>query len=822
MNLRSPDRIRIPTIALACLSATALAAGQPNIVFIHVDDLGWQDTSVPMHDEPTPFNRRYRTPSMQRLADDGAVLTANYAAAPVCTPSRTSLMTGQSPARSHITYWTLHRDRDTSRTHPVLQAPDWNVNGLQKEDVTLPRILRQAGYRTIHVGKAHFGAHGTSGADPKHLGFDVNIAGHASGAPGSYLGIHRFMNSRDPGRFDRTSVWDVPGLDAWHDREVYLTEALTEEAVRELDLALAAETPFFLHFAPYGVHTPIMSNDRYAEHYESLPAREAAYATMIESVDAAVGALLDRLDEHGIGNETIVVFTSDNGGLSAHGRDGPPHTHNAPLRSGKGSAYEGGTRVPGIVRWPGVTEPGTRVDTPIVTHDWFPTLIDAAGANSLISSLHPVDGRNLRDALRGRATDLDDERTILWHQPHQWGARGPGIHPYTAIRRGDMKLIHRHADGGLELYDVANDPGERIERSSLDPERTAAMAALLSETARSREAQPSIDRRTGRPVPWPDEPDDRRPHAPDGMVWIPGGTFLMGADDGYPEERPVHQVTVDGFLMDRHEVTNAQFAEFVEDTGYITYAERPPLAEDYPGVAEDLLVPASAVFASPEAVSDLRDIGQWWSLVPGANWSHPEGPGSTIETRMDHPVVHVAYEDAAAYAKWAGKELPTEAQWEFAARGGLEGRRYAWGDELTPDDRWMTNTWQGRFPVVDEGLDGHRGTAPVGSYPPDARGLVDMTGNVWEWCSDWYSDDWYERSHEPNPKGPASDTIVDRSSPAGHRRVTRGGSHLCSEGFCIRYRPAARMPVTPDSSLSHTGFRCVRSAPSDQEPSGTP
>lgn len=818
--IQTPIHAMTCTAMLLCLGGTAIGAPQPNIVFVHVDDLGWQDTSVPMHETVTELNERYRTPSMQRLADSGAVLTSNYAAAPVCTPSRTSLMTGQAPARTHITYWTLHRDQDTSRAHPHLQAPHWNMNGLHEEDVTLPLLLRRAGYRTIHVGKAHLGAHDTSGADPTRLGFDVNIAGHASGAPGSYLGIHRFMNTKNPQRFEPTSVWDVPGLEDWHDQDIYLTEVLTEEALGELDRAHKDGTPFFLHFAPYAVHTPIMPNEQYAEHYESLPAREAAYATMIESVDTAVGAILDRLAEHGLQEHTIVVVSSDNGGLSAHARDGKPHVHNAPLRSGKGSAYEGGTRVPGIVRWPGVTRPGSRIDTPVVTHDWFPTLLDAAGATSLISPLHHVDGQDLHATLAGESTDLETERVILWHQPHQWGARGPGILPYTAIRQGDWKLIFRHADGGLELYDLSSDLGERNELSTLKPQRTRAMAALLSETARAHGAQPSIDTRTGRAVPWPDEMDDRHPAAPDGMTWIPGGTFTMGSSNGYREERPEHQVTLDGFFMDTNEVTNAQFARFIEDTGYVTIAERIPEADDYPDAPPELLVPASAVFHAPSSISNRLDIGQWWSLVPDADWRHPEGPGSSIANRMDHPVVHVAWDDAQAYADWAGKQLPTEAQWEYAARGGLEARPFNWGDEYVPGGTWMANTWQGRFPVQDDELDGHGGSAPVGSFPSNGWGLHDMAGNAWEWCADWYSEDWYERSGRRNPTGPAMDTIVDNESPAGPRRITRGGSFLCSPEFCIRYRPAARMPVTPDSSLSHTGFRCVR--PASQDPSGTP
>ncbi len=306
-------------------------------------------------------------------------------------------------------------------------------------------------------------------------------------------------------------------------------------------------------------------------------------------------------------------------------------------------------------------------------------------------------------------------------------------------------------------------------------------------------------------------PTDEAPGpAPDGMVWIPGGTFTMGSDTGYPEEAPAHEVSVDGFWMSVHEVTNRQFANFVEETGYVTVAERPMNPADFPGVPAEALVPSSVVFVPPES-ADLRGaITQWWKIVPGANWRHPEGPGSSIEDRMDHPVVHVAYEDAEAYAKWAGGRLPTEAEWERAARGGLEGKTYAWGDELQPDGKTMANTWQGRFPVENDEGDGFYRTAPVGSYPPNGYRLQDVAGNVWEWTSDWYSPSYYrESTGMHNPQGPPQEKSFDPSEPGLAKRTTRGGSFLCADNYCRRYRPAARSPVTPDTGTSHIGFRIV-------------
>ena len=294
------------------------------------------------------------------------------------------------------------------------------------------------------------------------------------------------------------------------------------------------------------------------------------------------------------------------------------------------------------------------------------------------------------------------------------------------------------------------------------------------------------------------------------MVWVPGGTFRMGSDTHYPEERPVHLMTVAGFWMDRYEVTNERFARFVEDTGHVTAAERAPSAADYPDALPELLVPASAVFRPPGRRVDLRDPYQWWMHVPGADWRHPNGPDSSLDGLARHPVVHVTYEDAAAYARWAGKQLPTEAEWERAGRGGLDGATYAWGEDFAPGGRYMANTWQGEFPVRNLALDGFETTAPVGSFPPNRYGLHDMIGNVWEW-----TDDWYRPGHRVAAEccGPRDRELSeDPTAPAGARvprRVIKGGSYLCAPNYCRRYRPAARMAEPVDTSTSHLGFRCV-------------
>jgi len=302
--------------------------------------------------------------------------------------------------------------------------------------------------------------------------------------------------------------------------------------------------------------------------------------------------------------------------------------------------------------------------------------------------------------------------------------------------------------------------------------------------------------------------------APEGMAWIPGGTFLMGSDRHYPEERPAHRVSVDGFWMDAHAVTNDEFARFVAATGYVTVAERTPDPADYPGAKPELLVPGSAVFRKPAHRVDLRNPYEWWAYVPGADWRHPQGPDSSIDGLGDHPVVHVAYEDALAYARWAGKDLPTEAEWEFAARGGLDGATYAWGDEFLPGGRFMANTWQGEFPIQNLALDGYEWTAPVGSFPPNGYGLYDMIGNVWEWTRDWYQE--YGaviRSccASTNPRGGEREASYDPRTPDNRipRKVIKGGSYLCAPNYCRRYRPAARLAQPVDTSTCHLGFRCV-------------
>jgi len=316
---------------------------------------------------------------------------------------------------------------------------------------------------------------------------------------------------------------------------------------------------------------------------------------------------------------------------------------------------------------------------------------------------------------------------------------------------------------------------------------------------------------------------------PHGMVWIPGGEFSMGATDqptagatvmhAADDARPIHRVYVDGFWMDETDVTNEEFSRFVTATGYVTIAERTPTAEEFPGAPPENLYAGSVVFSPPAHAVPLNDHYRWWAYVKGANWRHPEGPHSDLKGREKYPVVQVAYPDALAYANWAGKRLPTEAEWEFAARGGLAGKRYPWGNEFQPNGKWMANTHQGHFPDSDTGDDGFVGIAPIAQFPPNGYGLYDMAGNVWQWTNDWYRPDYYQQlavagGVTRNPQGP--DTPFDPAEPTEKKRVHRGGSFLCSDQYCSRYIVGTRGKGEVTTGTNHLGFRCVKPATANQ------
>ena len=507
---------------------TAQAAGPPNVLFILADDLGWQDSSVAFGSKRTELNRRFETPALERLASEGTLFTQAYACA-VCSPTRVSLFTGQNAARHGVTQWTyLSGDQPSSDLHhPTLDPAEWNWNGLQPvaanpgphavHAIALPERLRQAGYRTLHFGKGHLGARGTPGADPQAFGFDVRVGGRDAGGAGSYRGMQRFGALKHP-----NGPWRAWDLDHYFDQDVHLSEALTREATAAIRQATADGVPFFCYLAHYAPHTPIEPDERFAPRFRAagLDEPEAAYASLVSGVDRSVGDLLALLDELGVADDTLVVFTSDNGGLS-HAKRGmsAPHTHNRPLSSGKGSHHEGGIRVPLIVRRPGVVSAGARNDVPVIVEDWFPTLLDVAGAAPPPADDHPVDGLSLRPLWEGRPPAELTDRALIWHFPNFWGplaaepVRGPGMGPCSVIRRGDWKLIYYHdrttdeqtAAGPFELFNLADDVSESTNLAARRPAVTKKLASELGRTLRDRGAVLPVRRATGHRVPWPDE-----------------------------------------------------------------------------------------------------------------------------------------------------------------------------------------------------------------------------------------------------------------------------------------------------------------------------
>ena len=508
----------------ACQGGTR-PGGQPNIILFLVDDMGWQDTSLPFHTEPTVWNSLYRTPNMERLASGGMRFTDAYAASPVCSPTRVSMMTGKNPARTNVTDWVGHGIYGNQ----YVQAPDWETDGLQPgREQTLPEILRSGGYRTIHIGKGHFGGSGTPGADPARLGFDVNIAGGRSGSPdGSYF--LPWDSIRHPGLGDYP-----PGT--------YINDALTREANGQIDRAVADGVPFFMNMAHYAVHTPIVGqgDPTYLDGYRDRPDPEDDYAALLESMDASLGSILDNLESHGIAENTLVVFFSDNGGLSNHTRNAeatystPSGTdvrferdrHNSPLKGGKGSAYEGGIRVPMIVSWAGQSPdnpainsrlpmvPGSVSMRPVISDDLLPTLINAAGLTESGEFSRGIDGVDLSPLLRGEEA-AHAGRAIYIHYPHQWYRDigvGLGIQPFTAMRKGPLKLIYFYGDGyrdgqGLdpwfELYDLRQDIGETIDLAQSRPEVVRSMAQEMNGWMVEVGAQTPVSKTTNQAVPLP-------------------------------------------------------------------------------------------------------------------------------------------------------------------------------------------------------------------------------------------------------------------------------------------------------------------------------
>ena len=508
-------------LLLASLSGASLmqAQQQPNIILFLVDDMGWQDTSVPFYSEPTPLNNRYRTPNMERLARMGVKFTEAYACA-ISSPTRCSLMSGMNAARHRVTNWTLNYDQKTDATSEVIQLPDWNYNGIQPAGTTqaadlknstpitsLPQILHQNGYYTIHCGKAHFGAKGTSGADPSTMGFDVNIAGGANGAPGSYLGTRNFGQG---------SPFEVLGLEKYYGQNIFLTEALTLEAIEAMKLPIGEKRPFYLYMSHYAVHSPYDDDVRFSDYYRNRPdaqlhaplnENEARYAALVEGMDKSLGDLLDFLESQPeVAANTIVLFMSDNGGQGLNNvRQGrASRDPNYPARGGKGSAFMGGVHEPMMVYWPGVTVAGSECNQRVMIEDFFPTILDMAGVKEY-STVQTVDGVSFTDVLRNPSARY--ERPIIWHFPNLWGEsqnKEEGYGAYSSILKGDYHLIYHWETQQRRLYNVREDVSEQHELSNEMPEVAESLARELTDYLKSTDAQCPVYKATSEACPYPD------------------------------------------------------------------------------------------------------------------------------------------------------------------------------------------------------------------------------------------------------------------------------------------------------------------------------
>ncbi|WP_072541755.1 sulfatase [Bacteroides mediterraneensis] len=508
---------------LACnlwaINSVVAQNARPNIIMFLVDDMGWQDTSVPFNgNEVSTLNLRYQTPNMERLARLGVKFTQAYSCA-ISSPTRCSLMSGMNASRHRVTNWTLEFDQKTDANSDVIELPDWNYNGIQPEATkgvinnsvaitSLPQILKDNGYRTIHCGKAHFGARTTPGADPSNMGFDINIAGGPNGAPGSYLGIKNFGEG---------SPFAVKGLEKYHGQDIFLTEALTIEAIKEMKKAVNEKIPFYLYMSHYAVHTPIEDDKRFSNNYRGkydrqlkskLGEKEAKYAALVEGMDKSLGDIMDYIQsDPKLAQNTIILFMSDNGGQAlGYCREGVPNRDpNYPARAGKGSAFMGGVREPMLVYWPGVTKPGSICLQKVIIEDFYPSIIEMAGIHDY-HTVQIVDGKSFVRCLKN-VSDIDSNKSIVWHFPNLWGETQDieeGYGAYSSILKGDYHLIYNWENGRFRLYNVKDDLSEQIDLSERLPEIVKKLSSELSDYLRERNAQRPSLKSDGKILPYPD------------------------------------------------------------------------------------------------------------------------------------------------------------------------------------------------------------------------------------------------------------------------------------------------------------------------------
>ncbi|WP_316838652.1 sulfatase [Pedobacter gandavensis] len=516
MKLSQPklNRFLLNSILVFISTTSSIyAQKKPNIIVFLVDDMGWQDTSLPFWTQKTPLNERYHTPNMERLAKEGAKFTNAYAT-PVCTPSRISMITGMNAAHHKVTNWTSPQYNVSSDNADEQFAPaTWNYTGLSPKPgipntihaTTYPQLLKDAGYFTVHVGKAHWASVGTPGASPYNLGFMVNIAGHAAGHPQSYFAQDYYGNK--PGK---NSMQSVPDLEEYYGSETFLTEALTLEAIKTLDVPIQHKQPFYLNLAHYAVHDPLQPDPRFYQKYidKGLDPQEAKYAALLEGMDKSLGDIMDYLKAKQVDKNTIIIFMSDNGGLSlTPPRGGAAYTQNLPLKAGKGSVNEGGIREPMIVKWPGVVKPATTVNQYVIIEDFFPTVLEMAGIKQY-KTIQELDGKSMVPMLKN-VNYSDNQRALIWHSPNKWISKdGPGINYKSAIRKGDWKLIYNMRDGTKDLYNLRTDIGELKNEAAGNQEKVKELSALLADQLRKWEAPMPIVKSTGKAVVMPDQTDN--------------------------------------------------------------------------------------------------------------------------------------------------------------------------------------------------------------------------------------------------------------------------------------------------------------------------
>lgn len=532
------------------------AEPRPNIVFFLIDDFGWVDSEVAYGEEVYPHNTRFNTPNMKRLAEQGTILCNAYAC-PVSTPTRTSMLSGMNAAHTGITNWTsITRDTpsdatggassmesgDKSAVSPTdaLSRPDWNINGMNPVDgishsryaTPMPQLLKDAGYFTIHVGKGHWSTIGTPGASPYNMGFVVNVAGNVAGMPRSYRSEENYGNTRE-----KWNMLAVQNMTEYYGTGTHLTEALTREALKTLDYPIAHGEPFYLYMAHYGTHTPIQADPRFIKKYldAGMDKGQARYASMVEGIDKSLGDIMDYLEKKGVADNTIIILMADNGGNSENkSKGGALHTQNLPLREGKGSCYEGGIRVPLAFSWKGHIEPGTRLSTPVICEDLFPTILDMAGVADP-ETVQEVDGKSLlrlvtdgsrmaaqavksgrvknqmeatRLVIPEEISGVDPERELVFHYPHKWKPYDlEDIDFLSSMRKGDWKIVYRMATGELELYNLIDDIGERnnLAKNRKYSKKLREMARNLTDRLTSWNAPMPKVKATGKPVPMPSE-----------------------------------------------------------------------------------------------------------------------------------------------------------------------------------------------------------------------------------------------------------------------------------------------------------------------------